>query len=143
MASRPRPTYTGPNGTYDALACVEALTGRGYRKIAMIGASNGTTTVIDYAMWALDQQDGIPVSAMGFMTGGDDTELQTAMEDVPAVPAIFTYSTAERGWSVQQQGLHDEVWVFEEYANGDHGTRMFEARPEVTDDLVAFFASVL
>jgi pimeloyl-ACP methyl ester carboxylesterase len=138
----PKEAYTGPNGVFDVEACIGALTDRGYGPIAVIGASNGTTSMIDYAVWA-EREGGVSLAAMGFMTGGSYTEGQTAMEAVPAVPAVFTYSTAERGWSVDQQGLHDDVWVFEEYPQGDHGTRMFEARPEVTNDLVAFFASVL
>ncbi len=133
----------GPNGKYDTEACVGELASRGHDPVAVIGASNGTTAMIDYAVWAQDEPGAIPVAAMGFMTGGTYTESQTAMTEVPGVPAVFTYSVVERDWSVAQQGLHDDVWSFLEYPNGDHGTRMFQARPEVADDLVDFFADVL
>lgn len=53
--------------------------------------------------------------------------------------AVFTYSTAERAWSEDQRPLDPGTWVFQEYAEGDHGTRMFDAAPEVADDLLAFY----
>jgi len=133
----------GPNGKYDTEACVNELDARGHGPIAVIGASNGTTAMIDYAVWATSEPGAVPVAAMGFMTGGTYTESQTPMDDVPAVPAVFTYSVAERDWSEDQRGRHDAEWTFLEYPNGDHGTRMFQARPEVADDLVGFFAGAL
>jgi hypothetical protein len=77
------------------------------------------------------------------MTGGTYTETNTSMTEVPTVPAVFTFSTEERAWSVDQQPLDPGTWSFLEYPDGDHGTRMFDAAPEVSDDLVAFFTSVL
>ncbi len=134
--------YTGEYGRYDVEAAVKRLQGLGLGKLALIGASNGTTSMIDYAVWA--EGEGLPaVTAMGFMTGGTYTESQTAMEDVPKVPAIFTYSTAERAWSVDQQPLDPGTWSFKEYAEGDHGTKMFAAAPEVEDDLENFFGGAL
>jgi len=56
------------------------------------------------------------------------------------MPAAFTFSTLESGWSQAQAGLDPGTWSLLEYLEGDHGTRMFDAAPEVTDDLVAFFA---
>lgn len=108
------------------------------------GDANGTTSMIDYAVWAPGEGLPEPV-ALGFMTGGDYTENQTPMEDVAALgtPAVFTYSTAEAAWSIEQQGLDPGVWEFFDYTGGDHGTLMFDAAPEVADDLDGFLAGVL
>ncbi len=134
--------YTGEWGRYDVEASVGQLTADGASSIALIGASNGTTSALDYAVWAGGEGLPVPV-ALGFMTGGTYSEAQTAMEELPPIPSIFTYSTAEAAWSVDQQPLDPGSWCFEEYADGAHGTAMFDAAPEVADDLDAFFASAL
>lgn len=130
--------YTGPNGKFDVEAGALFLADRGYGALALIGASNGTTSALDYATWAGDNDRPVPV-AIGFMTGGSYTEAQTAMDVLGDVPSVFTYSTAERDWSEDQRPLDPGTWSFLEYADGAHGTRMFEAQPDVRDDLVAFF----
>lgn len=134
--------YEGEAGRYDVEAATVLLGERGAGELAIIGASNGTTSMLDYAAWAGGEGLVEPV-ALGFMTGGTYTENQTSMEDLPAVPAVFTYSTAERDWSVEQQALDPGSWSFLEYADGDHGTRMFDAAPQVKTDLRDFFAGVL
>lgn len=134
--------YEGPNGKYDVEACVLHLQGEGAGALAILGASNGTTSMLDYAAWA--PGEGIPeAAALGFMTGGTYTENNTPMTEAPAVPAVFTYSTAEQGWSVDQQPLDPGTWSFLEYPEGAHGTQMFDAAPEVGPDLIAFFTGVL
>ena len=72
------------------------------------------------------------------MTGGSYTEAQNSMSDLGDIPSIFTYSTEERSWSVNQQALPRNTWVFKEYEEGAHGTQMFNAQPEVKQDLVDF-----
>lgn len=134
--------YNGPKGKYDAEACVRRLMDDGYGDVAIIGASNGTTTTLDYTLWAGEAQLPTPV-ALGFMTGGGYTEGQSSMSDLGEIPSIFTYSTAERAWSVEQQDLGRSSWVFKEYEGGAHGTQMFNSKPEVKDDLVAFLADQL
>lgn len=140
-----RDAYTGDAGRTDVEAAVKALqgpAGTGLGALAIIGASNGTTSMIDYAVWA--GGEGLPAAtALGFMTGGTYTESQTAMSSVTDLPAIFTYATAERDWSVEQQALDPGSWSFQEYADGDHGTKMFAAEPSVAADLEAFLAEHL
>lgn len=135
----PAEAYEGPKGRTDVEACAVRLTADGYGPLAIVGASNGTTSMVDYAIWAPSQGLPAPV-ALGFMTGGAYTENNEAMTDLPAIPAVFTYSTAERDWSEAQRPLDPGTWTFLEYADGDHGTRMFDAVPTVTDDLASFFA---
>jgi len=138
----PVDAYEGEAGRYDVEAAVIELDRRGVGPIALIGASNGTTSALDYAVWA--GSEGLPVPvALGMMTGGSYTENQNPMSDLGDTPTVFTYSTAERDWSVEQQAIAADSWVFEEYPNGAHGTQMFDVAPEVEDDLAAFFAAIL
>lgn len=138
----PQDSYNGELGKYDAYAAAAALTEIGADGMVLIGASNGTTTALDYTVAAPEQ--GWPeVRALGFMTGGTYTENQHAMSALPDIPAVFTFSTAEASWSEAQQPLDPGSWSFLEYADGDHGTRMFDAKPKVKGDLEAFFLEVL
>ncbi len=138
----PEDAYTGESGRYDVEACTKRLAGDGASSLAIIGASNGTTSMIDYAAWAPGEGLMAP-AALGYMTGGTYTENQTPVESVPAVPAIFTYSSAEAAWSVEQQPLDPGTWSFREYPRGDHGTRMFQAAPEVGADLLGFLEGAI
>ncbi len=140
----PEEAFEGETGRYDVEAAVLELESRGIGDLAVIGASNGTTSALDYADWAPGEGLKTP-AALGFMTGGAYTENQTQMEALATLqtPAVFTYSTAERGWSVDQQPLDPGGWSFLEYEDGAHGTQMFDAAPEVTADIGSFLEGVL
>jgi pimeloyl-ACP methyl ester carboxylesterase len=134
-----RDAYEGQGGRHDVDACVDFLGGEGAGGLAIIGASNGTTSMIDFVVRTGDGGALVP-SALTFMTGGTYTENQSSMEEVAAVgvPAMFTFSTEERAWSVAQEPLDPGSWAFSEYGAGDHGTKMFAAAPEVSADIVSF-----
>ncbi len=134
--------YSGEKGRLDVEAAAAFLEDQGAGDLVIIGASNGTTSMIDYAVWAAGEGLQEPV-ALGFMTGGGYTENQTTMSSLPDVPAVFTYSTSEKAWSEEQQGLGRGAWTFLEYPGGSHGSRMFDSKPEVADDLIDFFNGVL
>jgi pimeloyl-ACP methyl ester carboxylesterase len=134
--------YEGEKGKYDVAACVDLLVADGAGDLVIIGASNGTTSALDYTIWA-QAGNNLEPAALGFMTGGTYTETNNDMEALGPVPAIFTFSTEERSWSAAQESLDPGTWSFVEYSNGDHGTLMFAAAPEVSDDLVGFFADVV
>jgi pimeloyl-ACP methyl ester carboxylesterase len=129
--------YTGENGRYDVEAAAKLLAGSS--TLAVIGASNGTTSTLDYAVWAASEALPVPV-ALVMMTGGGYTEAQTQMEAVAGVPTLLTYSTEERAWSADQE---DGAWVHEEFEGGAHGTQMFEAKPKVSEKIVDFLAEHL
>lgn len=138
--------HEGPKGKFDVEAAALRVRDDGYGDLGLLGASNGTTSMLDYTLWASGEGNPVPV-ALGFMTGGGYTENQNEMAELrarsPEIPAIFTYSTAERAWSVAQQEGAPSSWVFHEYEDGEHGTRMFEVAPEVGSDLVAFLRDAL
>ena len=52
--------------------------------IAILGASNGTTTALDYTIWARDNGHTVP-AALGFMTGGGYTEAHFRYERAEGV----------------------------------------------------------
>ncbi|NCG21415.1 MAG: hypothetical protein GWP91_20585 [Rhodobacterales bacterium] len=138
----PVDSYEGPGGQLDIAAAVASLNEVGVEGLALIGASNGTTSSIDYAIWA-DANGGPEILALGLMTGGGYTENQHAMSTLPNIPVAFTYSTAEANWSVDQQPLDPGSWSFLEYEGGAHGTQMFDAKPKVKSDLEDFLLDVL
>jgi len=141
-AGEPVDSYTGEKGAFDAEVAVQALAEIGAEGMVLIGASNGTTTALDYAIWA--PTEGLPEAvALGFMTGGSYTENQNPMASTPDVPAFFTFSDSESGWSLDQEGLGREDWEFFEYRGGAHGTLMFDAKPKVKRDIVDFLAEAL
>ncbi len=133
--------YKGDGGRADVEAVVKHLQRSGFTKLVVIGASNGTTSAIDYAAWA-PNNDLPPVDVLGFMTGGGYTENQIKMATVKKIPAIFTFSTEEREWSVAQKAVNAD-WVFHEYDGGSHGTKMFGPKPEVASDILAFLKANL
>lgn len=133
--------FEGDAGRYDAEAVTTWLATAGAGDFAILGASNGTTTALDYAVWAASEGLPEPV-ALGFLTGGSYTENQTSMDEL-GIASVFTYSTAERAWSVDQMDGAPTSWEFLEYADGAHGTRMFDAEPTVGAALAEFLTGVL
>lgn len=130
-----REAYEGPNGWLDAKAARDFLAASGcdvdLTRVTLVGASNGTTTALDYAIEAAD--DAAP-AALVFLTGGGYTENQHRVAEhrptLDALPLLFVFSTAERQWSAGFAGLTAAPdWRFEEFADGAHGTRMFGAVP--------------
>ncbi len=131
--------YQGPKGKLDAKAAVAYLGASPCvvdpARIALVGASNGTTSVLDFAV---DTGLRAP-KAMVFLTGGTYTESQNMVNAhrarLEALPIIFVFSKEERAWSAGFQAGAPPGWLFKEYEPGDHGTRMFAARPEAMDDV--------
>ncbi|MCH8799867.1 MAG: hypothetical protein IH963_03060, partial [Chloroflexi bacterium] len=66
--------YTGPDGKFDVIAAVGFLLKHQCAipsdKIAIVGASNGTTTAMDYAIFAGAEQSVELPKALVFLTGG-------------------------------------------------------------------------
>ena len=138
----PEESWDGEKGKWDVEACTLRLQEDGYGDPAIIGASNGTTTMIDYAIWA--PSEGLPEAvALGFMTGGTYTIANNMVGDLPVLPAIFTYSTDEAAWSEGNIADNPGDWEFFEYPDGAHGTDMFDAAPEVADDIEGFLSKWL
>ncbi|MFT7581729.1 MAG: pimeloyl-ACP methyl ester carboxylesterase [Myxococcota bacterium] len=142
-----RDAYTGSKGKLDAQAAMDFLAAAfcppDPANVALVGASNGTTTVIDYTVDAASN-DAYPLpAALVLLTGGGYTENQNAIDDnrgvLETLPVRFVFSTAERLWSAAFDGDDaPEVWVFDEYPGGAHGTGMFNTKPESMGAVVDF-----
>jgi pimeloyl-ACP methyl ester carboxylesterase len=141
-----RDAYTGNKGALDAKAAVDFLGAHACAfdpdRTAIVGASNGTTTAVDYTVSAAR-----PPRALVFLTGGTYTENQTKLaEHLPALAPIatmFVFSTAESAWSKAFSTSAPPAWRFEEYAKGAHGTAMFDAEPASVEAVAAFVAESL
>lgn len=141
--------YTGPNGVLDvqaALSWLAANTDADLTTWGCVGASNGTTSCLDYTAHAGKDEALVGPSALVFMTGGSYTESQNALAGSPAaaVPVLFTFNAQEAEWSAAQKAVpHTGDWRFQSYAPGGHGTRVFEPNPESMDDVASFLAASL
>lgn len=143
--------FTGPNGKFDAKGAVDFLRAHACApdaaKIAIVGASNGTTTAFDYAVYAAGEASAPSPAALVFLTGGAYTETNNQVSAQRAVldplPILLVFSTAERAWSAGLMPNASDSWVFEEYEGGDHGTRMFTARSESVAEVAGFLQTAL
>jgi pimeloyl-ACP methyl ester carboxylesterase len=135
--------YQGEKGRYDVEAADAFLRNKGVERMVVIGASNGTTSALDFILWSLEEESLSTPEAVVFMTGGGYTENNTNLGDLALPAAMFTYSTAERDWSVGQQEHDPGSWLFKEYPNGDHGTKMFAAEPTVQSDIEGYLVGAL
>lgn len=145
----PREAYLGPSGQLDARAAHGFLRDHPCAvdpaRVAFVGASNGTTTALDYTV-ATAGEAARP-RALVFLTGGMYTENQNRIADHRALldpmPILFVYSTAERAWSAGLMPGAPAAWAFREYDPGDHGTRMFAVQPAAVDAVAEFLATAL
>lgn len=138
--------YTGPKGKLDAKAAVVFLTGHACppdsERLVLIGASNGSTTALDFTVYADSEASLELPRALVFLTGGTYTEAQNKIADhrtlLDQLPILFVYSDSEAQWSESFEKAKAASWEFKKYIGGDHGTRMFAAKPESIDDVVGF-----
>ncbi len=141
--------YTGPNGVLDvqaALSWLAANTDADLSSWGCVGASNGTTSCLDYTVHAGRDEVIVGPSALVFMTGGKYTETQNALAGSAAasVPVLFTFNAKEAGWSLTQKAVERTGdWRFESYEPGGHGTRVFDPNPRAMDDVASFLAASL
>ncbi len=115
--------YQGPLGRLDVAAAVGKLVADGAGDIVLIGASNGTTSVADYASDAA-AEGWTPPTATGFLSAGPYTENQQAIGDMPVRPSFFMYenSDRERSWAEGIEPDAPDAWEFWFYDPGAHGT---------------------
>jgi len=108
-------------------------------EIVLVGASNGTTSVLDYTVARSDSSLPDP-AALIWLSPGSYTENQNVLdqhtETLNSLFILFVYPDSEP-WSEDQRG--PETWKFVEIGGGSHGTRNFdggelesEALPEIT-----------
>ncbi len=138
--------YTGPSGKLDAKAAYDFLTSQcGASSYAIVGASNGTTTAIDFAVFAAEA-DGIDApEAIVALSGGPYTESQNRISDkLSSLPnaAYFAYPESEAAWNIGIRSLNSS-WLFQSYSPGAHGTGLLSSNPEIVGTIVEFLAGHL
>ncbi len=143
--------YTGPNGKLDAKAAYDFLiahqSATPSTAIAVVGASNGTTTTTDFSVFAAGVRSTDQPAALVFLSGGSYTENQNSMKDnltaLSNHPIYFAYPPGESAWNIGIQGFAPANWTFTQYSPGAHGTGLFASNPEVITDVINFIDGVL
>jgi hypothetical protein len=150
-----REAYRGSKGWLDAKAAHDFL--RRYAcpvdvgRLACVGASNGTTTCVDFAVHAGRHEDVAPPRAVVLLTGGGYTEAQHRFAEHRAqleqLSLLFVYGTAEARWSLRHKKGAPRTWRFQEHKGlsraAGHGTRVFKSRPKSVDAVAGFIAEAL
>ncbi len=135
--------FLGPGGRLDVDSAMRWLEGQGVDRVAIVGASNGTTSMIDYAA---APTPGLPaVVGLGYLSGGTYTENQTALASVPLLPSFFAYPESEAEWSEKALATMPEASLVARRAfpGTDHGTKLFGTQPELVGALEGWLARVL
>ncbi|MES2640658.1 MAG: hypothetical protein V4850_14280 [Myxococcota bacterium] len=136
-----RDAVVGEGGRYDVEAAVLRLVADGYTRVSLLGASNGTTSLIDYAAFA--QGEGLPEPvSLGYLSGGSYTTTNTRMDEVPVLPSLFVYGDGDADWAESLEADNPpSAWQFKHVVGGGHGTDLLARvdRAETVDALVAFF----
>jgi alpha-beta hydrolase superfamily lysophospholipase len=158
-----RQAYEGSDGWLDAQAGYEELVAQGCGaggadpdRVVIVGASNGTTTALDWTV-RRSQVDGAGPAGVVLLTGGTYTENQHRISGVRGAieqtPFLFVFSTAERRWSAAQAAAANPgegegegetatpPWRFDELDPGGHGTRMFSVRPQAIGTVADWMAA--
>jgi len=139
----PTDAFESDAGRYDVEVAVAWLRDAGAGDIGVIGASNGTTSLVDYAAWAPDAGLSQPV-VLGFLSAGTYTENQTSLSEVAALgtPALFYYPPAEADWNEAALASAPGNWKFQEVSSGGHGTAMLDNDPDLGTELLSSFGGV-
>lgn len=145
--------YKGEKGKLDALAGVRFLLDAPCKpnpaKLAIVGASNGTTSMVDYAVHA-NADDSAPLpAAMIFLSGGDYTEAQTKLADhldtLAPIPSFLAYPAKEAAWNEATKQLVDTKgpWRFEQFEPGAHGTKLFKTESDLAKMLTLWLEDAI
>lgn len=149
--------YEGDKGKLDVLAGVRFLLDSPCKidpnKLVIVGASNGTTSMVDYTIHASETDAAKTPSpaALVFLSGGRYSENQHALSEsldvLGAIPALFAYPQKEAAWNDQTKQLAAEAsiegWSFHVYEPGGHGTNLFKTDPELGAELVTWLDAKL
>ena len=131
--------YEGDKGRLDAVAAHKFLTESPCAvpagAIGFVGASNGTTTTLDYTVAA---PEGSRPAVVVFLSPGQYTENQNQVADIAGTPVFFGYPDSEAEWPEGVRSADAGNWTFKEYAGGKHGTRLFGTHPESITDVTDF-----
>ncbi|MEM9069964.1 MAG: CocE/NonD family hydrolase [Myxococcota bacterium] len=142
-----RDAFEGPGGAADVTGAVAFLDahpcGFDLGTLAILGASNGTTSALDYTVAAAADDRPDPV-VLAFLSGGSYTENQNDVTGAMTVPTLFAWGTGDGGpntWATGAQSDAPEGWSFASYESGAHGTALLTQHPESVSAIAAHLAS--
>ncbi len=134
----PRDAFEGDGGRKDVAAAVRFLQNQSVPSFALVSASNGTTSALDYAVWAQDNGEVEPVS-IAMMSGGAYTENQHSVEEFAAVqtPTLFQADDDEGLWfDADFDTVDPGNWTYTEYPGAGHGSQMPDQTTEGAADVL-------
>ncbi|MFT5355399.1 MAG: pimeloyl-ACP methyl ester carboxylesterase [Polyangiales bacterium] len=137
--------YEGPAGAIDARAAFDFLLAHAAApartRLAMIGASNGTTSLNDYASL---EAPPASLAAAVLLSGGPYTENQNSMTEsgLRALPVLFAYPDSEAAWNNGVEENTEPAWRFMSHTASAHGTQMLNDE-DAAIAVVAFLAELL
>lgn len=140
-----REAYEGPGGASDARAAFNFLLAHESApdptRMAMVGASNGTTSLNDYA--SLDASP-VALAAAVLLSGGGYTENQNSMAEsgLRALPVLFMYPTSEAAWNNGVEENTEPSWRFMSHTASAHGTRMLDDE-DASSAVITFLTDLL
>ena len=135
-----RDAFEGDGGEKDVRAAVNYLTEQGVGPLAIVAASNGTTSALDYTVTAASQGQVEPVSIV-MMSPGTYTENQHSIDDLASqnTPVLFQYDPTEGLWiDSEYDDLDPGDWERIEYDGAGHGTQMLDHNIDVQADIIDF-----
>jgi alpha-beta hydrolase superfamily lysophospholipase len=125
--------FSGPKGRLDVQAAMTFLLDPtrqcpiNTNHIVLVGASNGSTSVLDYTLGRTDQGQPAP-AAMIWLSPGTYTEAQykisANLTALKALPILMIHPTSEP-YSTQYKSTSTN-WKVIEVPNGRHGTQNFD-----------------
>jgi len=135
--------YQGPGGRLDLVAAIDWLTSDATgctvdaTALMLVGASNGTTSVLDYTV---DPIDGAAPARIAWLSPGAYTEAQNAIADhgdtLQTLPILWVYPDSEP-YSDAFVDDAPTAWEFVRIEDGRHGTQNFDDGPLETIQLDA------
>jgi len=136
----PTEAFEGDGGSMDVRAAFDYLGEQGVGPISVVGASNGTTSALDYAVLSAAQGLVEPVSIV-MMSPGTYTENQHEMDRLADqnTPTLFQYDPAEGLWIADSfDDLDPGSWEQQPYDGAGHGSQMLDENTVVGADIITF-----
>lgn len=136
--------YEGPGGALDVKAAVAFLGGHesapDMTRLVTLGASNGTTSVNDYA--SLEELEYPPAAAVLLSVGPYTVNQNPLFEGgLATVPTLFLYPDAEaelnESVETDERLPPDMLWSFANHTSSAHGTALMN-NAGALDELVAY-----
>lgn len=134
--------YETVKGSYDIEACVLHLQEAGFSELAIVAASNGTTSTWDYL--GAQEAEGWPVvTTAALISVVGSTTANTEIDAIPSTPLWFGYPAFEASNNTRFEDANPGDWAFQEYDPGEHGTKMFADTPELETDILGWLGGEL